>query len=97
MTALQLVILLPGVFASGVLLTAALTGRSKYPKAAAFVNPFVFTLLAEATRFLPAPLGAPAYGASSALALAAFFALSFAVTRPKQRARWVEDDVPGAA
>lgn len=87
---------LPGYVASGVLLAAVLTGRTRYPRWSAPINPGVLALLSGATIWAPAPWGAPLRGGSLSLMLLVFFVASVLLTRPRQRARWVEDEIPGA-
>jgi uncharacterized protein DUF6796 len=97
MTTLYAVSAVPGYVACGVLLVAVASGRSRYPRWAAPINPGLLALAAEVTLWAPAPWGALAYGGSLSLTLALFFAVSLALTRRRRRARWIEDDVPGAA
>ena len=88
---------LPGYAACGVLLVAVLSGRTRYPRWSAPINPGLLSLASGVTLFAPAPWGALARGGFLSLTLMLFFAVSLALTRPRRRAKWIEDDVPGAA
>ena len=86
----------PGYVASGVLLAAVLSGRTRYPRWSAPINPGVLALFSGVTIWAPAPWGAPLRGGFLSLMLLVFFVTSVLLTRPRQRARWVEDEIPGA-
>lgn len=93
---LAAVSVVPGVIACGVLLAAVLSGRTRYPRWAAPINPGLLALASGLAGWAPAPWGALARGGFLSLVLLVFFAVSVVLTRPRKRASWIDDEVPGA-
>jgi len=80
MTVTYAVAAVPGYVACGVLLVAVLSGRTRYPRWTALLNPGLLTAGSGLTLWIPAPLGAVFRGGYLSLAMALFFAVSLATT-----------------